>query len=437
MRMLERNAARRRRATAAASSQSDRRPRGRRRPRLVLLRQRRRGAARARPTTKLHAGDHVWWDRHDWSATESVPAVVGSFPEPFVDGYGGKRLPLRIECTQTRVERPATRSRACSPATTCRVARAACCARSTTSRCASLVGPYATLDAPIPPPTQLAHGAGRERRLRALRGSAAARSRCSTRAGRVVRTAGAGRRPDRGDPLPRTSRRSGSSPAPTPPASPPRSQAFNAATLDEPLRRRRRRRRARSRCPTRGHELPAPREPAARRARERRRGLLRARWSSRRSRSAHPLVLGVARAGRARRRRRARASALASRARCCLSVPMALLIVAVNALVSRDGLTVLARLGDAGPLGQLDVTLEALAYGAEGGARADRDRRGLRARQRGDRPRRAAALAAARVVSLGADGDDRDAHGAAARARRAADRRGAALPPERRAGGSR
>ena len=56
----------------------------------------RKGAAEVR----LHAGDHVWWDRHDWSAAISVPAVVGSFPEPFVDGYAGKRLPLRIECTQ-------------------------------------------------------------------------------------------------------------------------------------------------------------------------------------------------------------------------------------------------------------------------------------------------------------------------------------------------
>lgn len=46
------------------------------------------------------------------------------------------------------------------------------------------------------------------------------------------------------------------------------------------------------------------------------------------------------------------------------SLPMAVLIVAINALVNRDGLTVLARLGDAGPLGQLDVTLEAVCFGA-------------------------------------------------------------------------
>src|SRR6202035_432230 len=42
--------------------------------------------------TKLHPGDHIWWDRHDWSQTEHVPAVVGSFPEPFLHGIDGQRL---------------------------------------------------------------------------------------------------------------------------------------------------------------------------------------------------------------------------------------------------------------------------------------------------------------------------------------------------------
>ena len=57
--------------------------------------------AKGAADTKLHSGDHVWWDRRDWSATQSIPAVVGSFPEPFTNGYGGKRYPLMIECTQT------------------------------------------------------------------------------------------------------------------------------------------------------------------------------------------------------------------------------------------------------------------------------------------------------------------------------------------------
>ncbi len=39
-------------------------------------------------------------------------------------------------------------------------------------------------------------------------------------------------------------------------------------------------------------------------------------------------------------------------------------IVAINVLVSRDGLTVFARLGDLGPFGQGDLTVEALVFGA-------------------------------------------------------------------------
>jgi hypothetical protein len=61
-------------------------------------------AGKGAADTKLHSGDHIWWDRHDWTAAQSIPAVVGSFPEPFADGYGGKRLPLVIECTQTASE---------------------------------------------------------------------------------------------------------------------------------------------------------------------------------------------------------------------------------------------------------------------------------------------------------------------------------------------
>jgi energy-coupling factor transport system permease protein len=43
---------------------------------------------------------------------------------------------------------------------------------------------------------------------------------------------------------------------------------------------------------------------------------------------------------------------------------VALPIVVVNVLVSRDGLTVFARLGDLGPFGRGNLTVEALVYGA-------------------------------------------------------------------------
>lgn len=48
----------------------------------------------------VHAGDRIWWDRHDWSVTGMTPAVVGSFPEPFVHGFDGERRPLRLECDE-------------------------------------------------------------------------------------------------------------------------------------------------------------------------------------------------------------------------------------------------------------------------------------------------------------------------------------------------
>jgi hypothetical protein len=57
-------------------------------------------AGRGAAATRLHPGDRVWWDRHDWGAAMSIPAVVGSFPEPFRSGSGGKRLPVTIACAR-------------------------------------------------------------------------------------------------------------------------------------------------------------------------------------------------------------------------------------------------------------------------------------------------------------------------------------------------
>jgi energy-coupling factor transport system permease protein len=51
-------------------------------------------------------------------------------------------------------------------------------------------------------------------------------------------------------------------------------------------------------------------------------------------------------------------------------IPVALVIMLVNALVTRDGLTVIVRLGDLPILGHTDITLEATAYGAILGLRA-------------------------------------------------------------------
>jgi hypothetical protein len=48
--------------------------------------------------TELHRGDVVWWDFHDWGTAQRVPAVVGAWPEPFLHGIDGHRLPARVEC---------------------------------------------------------------------------------------------------------------------------------------------------------------------------------------------------------------------------------------------------------------------------------------------------------------------------------------------------
>jgi Domain of unknown function (DUF4430) len=55
-------------------------------------------ATKGAAATDVHDGDHVWWDRHDWSQAQSIPAVVGSYPEPFLNGFDGRRYPVRIEC---------------------------------------------------------------------------------------------------------------------------------------------------------------------------------------------------------------------------------------------------------------------------------------------------------------------------------------------------
>lgn len=82
----------------------------------------------------------------------------------------------------------------------------------------------------------------------------------------------------------------------------------------------------------------------------------------------HPLVLlalGVALLGAGSG---ARAGAELRRA-ARLAVPLALLVALVNPLVSREGLTVFAQLGEVPPFGQVDLTVEALVYGLVDGAR--------------------------------------------------------------------
>jgi hypothetical protein len=50
---------------------------------------------------EIRDGDRIWWDYRDWNAAMRVPAVVGSFPDPFKHGFGGHDYMTRIDCVGT------------------------------------------------------------------------------------------------------------------------------------------------------------------------------------------------------------------------------------------------------------------------------------------------------------------------------------------------
>jgi uncharacterized protein DUF4430 len=92
----------------------------------------------------VHGGDRIWWDHHDWGVTPDSRAVVGSFPEPFVHGSEGKRLPVRVECADPAAD-------ACSRVADKLLSYGVPVGRSSISRSAAdeslrvLVGPWSVL----------------------------------------------------------------------------------------------------------------------------------------------------------------------------------------------------------------------------------------------------------------------------------------------------
>jgi Domain of unknown function (DUF4430) len=59
---------------------------------------------------ELSPGDRVQWDHRRWDAAMRVPAIVGAFPEPFLNGVGGERRPVRVECDDVQT-RPCRRAK--------------------------------------------------------------------------------------------------------------------------------------------------------------------------------------------------------------------------------------------------------------------------------------------------------------------------------------
>jgi Domain of unknown function (DUF4430) len=51
----------------------------------------------------VRGGDRIWWDYHDWTDVMRVPAVVGSYPEPFLqEAEGTDRVPVQVVCSGVR-----------------------------------------------------------------------------------------------------------------------------------------------------------------------------------------------------------------------------------------------------------------------------------------------------------------------------------------------
>ena len=51
---------------------------------------------------RVKGGDRIWWDYRNWRAAMSVPAVVGSWPEPFAQASADHPKPVPVECLGVR-----------------------------------------------------------------------------------------------------------------------------------------------------------------------------------------------------------------------------------------------------------------------------------------------------------------------------------------------
>ncbi len=49
---------------------------------------------------RAREGDRIWWDYRDWTDALRTPALVGSWPEPFVHGFDGERWGTLLVCSR-------------------------------------------------------------------------------------------------------------------------------------------------------------------------------------------------------------------------------------------------------------------------------------------------------------------------------------------------
>jgi hypothetical protein len=93
---------------------------------------------------KVRDGDLIWWDHHEWEPGVEPHAVVGAFPEPFLHGFDGQRLPVRVECAEPGAQ-ACDRVRDALTALGVPAARAGLAMTFTKETLRVLVGPWATL----------------------------------------------------------------------------------------------------------------------------------------------------------------------------------------------------------------------------------------------------------------------------------------------------
>lgn len=51
---------------------------------------------------RVRGGDRIWWDYRDWTAAMQVPAVVGSWPQPFAAADREGKGPIAVDCAGPR-----------------------------------------------------------------------------------------------------------------------------------------------------------------------------------------------------------------------------------------------------------------------------------------------------------------------------------------------
>lgn len=66
-------------------------------------------ADRSAADYRLRPGDLAWWDFRAWRDPAQDPVVLGTFPQPFLSGYGGKRRPAVVVSTDPRARAVARR----------------------------------------------------------------------------------------------------------------------------------------------------------------------------------------------------------------------------------------------------------------------------------------------------------------------------------------